>query len=74
MSMYGPPSMSTQYGTAFHISSIVSLIALGLPGKLNIKHLWVWKGWMNDDDKLVLLSKSPVGASGSQKSATLPPL
>lgn len=37
--MYGPSIKSTQYGTAANISSSVSLIAFGLPGKLSIKLL-----------------------------------
>ena len=37
VSMYGPPSRSTQYGTAFQISSMVSRIDFGRPGKLNTR-------------------------------------
>ena len=41
MSIYGPPIKSTQYGTARQISSIVSRMAFGRPGKLKIKHLFL---------------------------------
>ena len=37
MVMYGPPIRSTQYGTAANISSRISLIERGDPGKLRIK-------------------------------------